>query len=111
VANDFAKLLHEPHVTVRSKPRVAGHADKALPRGGIEADIEDGIHHPGHRYRGARPDRDKEWPSGVAKLAPAAGSKSVQLALKRVWQSDKRFWATMQVGPANLSSNYESGWY
>ncbi len=110
MADDFAKLLHEPHVTVRGKPGIAGHADKALPRSVVEADIKDSFHHSGHRYRRSRPDRDEEWSSGVAKLAPSPGPKSVQLALKHVRQSDQRFWATTQVVPANLSSNNETGW-
>lgn len=46
---------------------MTGHADKTADRRGRAADIEHGVEHAGHRARGARADRDEQWPPVSAK--------------------------------------------
>ena len=54
VEHGLAVHLHQPAVGVPREAGVAGLPGQALDRGVAEADVEDGLHHPGHRELRAR---------------------------------------------------------
>ncbi len=69
---DLAEHGHEATVGVVREPRVAGLADQRGDGRVVEAEVEHGIHHAGHRHRDAGADRQQEGVVGVAE-APARG--------------------------------------
>ncbi len=58
--DDLAVHLDQPPVGVVGEPRVAGGGSQPQDRLVVQAEIEDRVHHPRHRDRGARPDRDEQ---------------------------------------------------
>ena len=66
VHDDPAEHLDEPPVGVPAEPLVAGQRDQAVERLLVQAEVEDRVHHPGHRELRARADADEERVGGVA---------------------------------------------
>ena len=64
--HDAAVHGHEPAVGVEGEPLVVGLAGQALHRLVVEAEVEDGVHHAGHRELGPGPDRHQQGVVGVA---------------------------------------------
>ena len=60
VHDDPAEHLDEAPVRVPAEALVAGQRDQALQRLLVEAEVEDRVHHPGHRELGARADADEQ---------------------------------------------------
>ena len=66
--DDVGEHLDESAVAVIGKARIAGLACKPLDRHVVETEIEDGVHHAGHRGACARTDGDEEGVLFVAEL-------------------------------------------
>ena len=60
VEDDLAEHLHEASVRVVREALVVGLAGETLHRLVVEAEVEDGVHHPRHRERRPRADRDEQ---------------------------------------------------
>ena len=73
VHDDPAEHLDEPAVGVPAEPLVAGQRDQPVERLLVEPEVEDRVHHPGHRELGARADRDEERIGGVAEALAGPG--------------------------------------
>ena len=58
--HDAAEHLDEPAVAVEGEPAVPGARLEAFDRRVVQAEIEDRVHHPGHREFRARPHRDEQ---------------------------------------------------
>jgi hypothetical protein len=69
--HDVGIHLDEATVGIVGEAPVAGLLGQRLDRGIVEAEIEDGVHHAGHRGPCARTHRDEKRVVGVAE--PAAG--------------------------------------
>ena len=64
--DDLAVHLDQPPVGVVGESRVAGRPPERLGGRRVQAEVEDRVHHPGHRDRRARADRDEQRVRGVA---------------------------------------------
>ena len=64
--HDPAEHLDEPAIGVPAEALVRGQGDQAVQGVLVEAEVEDRVHHPGHRELGARADRDEERVGRVA---------------------------------------------
>ena len=62
----LAVHLDEPPIRVVREPRVAGRRRKPFDGDVVEPQVEDRVHHPRHRDRGARAHRDEQRVRGVA---------------------------------------------
>ena len=60
VEHDSPEHLDEPAVRVPREALVLGEGDQAVERLLVQAEVQDGVHHPGHRELGARPDTHEE---------------------------------------------------
>ena len=67
-AADVAEHLHEAAVGVPGEALVAGLPREALDRLVVQAQVEDRVHHAGHRLARARADRHEQRVVGVAEL-------------------------------------------
>ena len=67
--HDAAVHRDEAAVTVVGEALVGGDGGQALHAGVVEAEVEDSIHHAGHRELGARAHRHQQRVGGVAQLA------------------------------------------
>ena len=68
LGHDVAEHLDEAPVRVVGEARVAGAGGQALHADVVQAEVEDGVHHPGHRELGAAAHRDQQ---GVLRVAEA----------------------------------------
>ena len=66
VEDDLAEHLHEPAVRVVREALVVRLLGEALHGVVVEPEVEDGVHHPGHRERRAGTDRHEQRIDGVA---------------------------------------------
>ena len=62
--------LDEASIGVEREPQVARRGRQPLDRDVVEPEVEDRVHHPGHRDRRSRADRDEERVAGVAEALP-----------------------------------------
>ncbi len=69
--DDVGEHLDEAAVGVIGEARVVGELREALDDGVVEAEVEDGVHHAGHRGAGARTDGDEQRVLGVRELFAA----------------------------------------
>jgi hypothetical protein len=67
--HDSAEHGHEPPVGVEGEALVVGLSGQALHRLVVEAEVQDGVHHPRHRELGAGPHAHQERVAGVARSA------------------------------------------
>ena len=70
--DDLAVHLDQPPVRVVGEARVAGRRGEPLDRLVVQAEVEDRVHHPRHRDRGARADRDEQRVGRVAEALAGA---------------------------------------
>ena len=64
--DDLAEHLDEAAVGVEGEPLVTGEPLQPAQRVGVQAQVEDRVHHPGHRELGPRADAHQERVGGVA---------------------------------------------
>ena len=61
---DLAEQLDEATPGIVTEARVVGARDQALQRFGVQAEVQDRVHHARHRHRRARADRDQQRVAG-----------------------------------------------
>ena len=66
VQDNIAVHLDESAITVPGKVFVAGLFDEGLNDFFVDADVEDGVHHTGHRFAGTRPAAQQQWVGWIA---------------------------------------------
>ena len=71
--DDVAEHHDEAPVAVPREALVTRARRQSLDGRVVQAEIEDRLHHPGHRYAGARADRHEEGPFGVAESGVRGG--------------------------------------
>ena len=76
VHDDPAEHLDEPSVRVPAEALVAGQGDQPGQGLLVESEIQDGVHHAGHRELGARADTDEQ---GVGRVAEALAGLGLDL--------------------------------
>ena len=64
--------LDEPAVGVECEARVAGRRRQTLDGDVVQAEVQDRVHHPGHRDRRAGADGDEQWALRVSEAAVCA---------------------------------------
>jgi hypothetical protein len=67
----LGETLHQAPVAVPGQTWIAGTADDRLDGDVVDPDIEQGLHHSGHRHRGAAAHRDQQRPAASAEAQPA----------------------------------------
>ncbi len=76
-AEDDVRIhLDEAAVAVPGEARVAGDCGEALDRRVVEAEVEDGVHHPRHGDAGAGADRDEQ---GIGRVAEALAANALDM--------------------------------
>jgi hypothetical protein len=68
--DDVAEHLNEPPVGIEGEALVRGGGSEALDGDVVEAEVEDRVHHPGHRDRRPRAHRDEQRVARVAEPLP-----------------------------------------
>ncbi len=66
--DDVGEHLDKAAIAVICKALVSGHLRNALDNNVVDSEVEDGVHHSGHRGSRAGTDRNKKRVGGVAKL-------------------------------------------
>ncbi len=106
--DDLAVHLDEPPVRVACEACVSGRAREALDRDVVETEVEDRVHHPRHRDRGARAYGDEQRVAVVAEALPGLllESRDVlrDLLVEPVGQA-----ALAHVRPAGVGRDREPG--
>ena len=70
--DDLAVHLDQPAVGVPREAGVPGRRSEAFDRRVVQAEVEDRVHHPGHRHRRPGADRDEERIRRIAETPPCA---------------------------------------
>ena len=102
-----AEHLQQPSVGVVGEPLVAaGQGREAVHRLVVEADVEDRLHHPGHRELRARADRDQQRPVGLAEGAADLPLERGEVLAHLVGEAVGQV-AVLEVGPARVGADDE----
>ena len=104
----LAVHLDQAAVGVLREALVARAAGEALGRLVVEADVEDRVHHPGHRDRRARPDGDEQGILGVAEALAGRLLEPGQVLVDLLCQALRKV-ALLHVGAAGVCSDREAG--
>ena len=104
----LAEHLDQPAVGVEREPLVAGLRGEAAHRLVVEPDVEDGLHHPGHRHLGAGPHRDQQRVVGLPELLAHRLLERLEV-LGDLLGELGRLAARLQVGLAGLGRDREPG--
>jgi hypothetical protein len=76
----------------------------------VETDVEDGLHHPGHRELRARPDADQQRVARSAEAAAHRLLERLEVSGDLVGQP-VGLAALLEVGPAGLRRDRETRWH
>ncbi len=104
----LAEHLDQPAVGVPGEPVVARLLGQALDRLVVEADVEDGLHHPGHRRGRTRPDRHEERVGGVPQPLAHGLLEGAQV-LGDLFVEVRRRRPVLQVVAAGIGGDREAG--
>jgi hypothetical protein len=86
----LGEALHQAPVAVPGQTRIAGTADDRLDSDIVDPDIEHGLHHSGHRHRGAATHRDQQRPAAAAEVQPALALDVTDAFGQRIAQLGRR---------------------
>ena len=107
--DDLAVHLDQAPVGVVGEARVAGPRREPRERVVVQAEVQDRVHHPGHRDRGPGADRDEQRVVGVAEalagLLLQRGDVLVDLGVEPV----RELLAVLHVRAAGVSRDREAG--
>ena len=76
-----------------------------------QAEVEDGVHHAGHRELGTGADREKEGTGGIAEASPQVVLDLGQGRAHLVPQPHRNLPARGEIGAARLGGHREPGWH
>ena len=105
----LAEHLDQPAVGVPGEPLVVRLRGQAVHRLVVEADVEDGLHHPGHRELRPGAHRHEQRVVRVAELAAHRRPRASPGARSTSSASPSGLVARLQVGPARLGGDGEPG--
>ncbi len=106
--NNIRIHLDEAAIAVPGETRIAGSDREAFDRFVVESEIEDRVHHPRHRDRRARADRNEQWIGLVAqRLADRALDMRDRLA-NRIQQFGGKRTALVEIAQAFLGGDREA---
>ena len=106
---DYAAVhLHEPAVRVPGELRIAALPGQPLDRDVVEPEVEDRLHHPGHRHRGARAHAHQERVVAVAEVLAGRGLHPVERVLDLHLQAAGEVMA-FEVAEAETAGDGEAG--
>jgi hypothetical protein len=80
VQHDIAEHMNEPPIAVQGEPPVAALSGQALERLVVQAEVEDGVHHPGHGEFRARSDGNQKR---IARIAELLSGNALELGQRR----------------------------
>ena len=110
VEHGTSEHLEQTPIRVPRESLVASGRSQALDGAVVQSDVQDRLHHSGHRELRARPHRDQQWRLGVTQaasdLAFELSQVSADLFAKALWGSAQR-----AIGAAGVSGNREPGGY
>ena len=86
----LSELLDKAPPAIERKPRIAGQPDQPAQRRLCQTDVEDGLHHAGHRHRSTRAHRDEEGPLGIAEMAARQPPELLELLLQDGFEAMQR---------------------
>ena len=107
-ADDVAEHLHEAPVGVPGEALVAGPQREAAHRAGVEPDVEDGVHHAGHRVACAAADGHQQRVVGGAQSPARASLEARERVVDGGFHALRGRAAVAQVGDACLSRDREA---
>jgi hypothetical protein len=100
--------LEKPPVGVHREPLVVALLGQPAHRVVVEADVEDGLHHPGHRELRPRPHADQQRVLGLAEPPTHRLLQGAQVAVDLVVQAVGHV-TLLEVGPARVGGDREAG--
>ena len=107
--HDLAVHLDQAPVRVVGEPRVAGRGRLPLDGDVVQAEVEDRVHHPGHRDRGARPHRHQQRIGRVAEALPRPFLERGDVGAHLVVEPFGHLLAGGDVGAAGIGRDRETG--
>ena len=99
--------LDQPAVRVECEARVSRRGGETLDRDVVQPQVEDRVHHPGHRDRGARADGDQERIGGVAEALSGALLEGRDPYVDLVVEPRRHLTPTCQESAARLGRDRE----
>ena len=109
VQHHGAVHLDEPPVRVPGEARVAGERRQALHRLGVQADVEDGVHHPRHGELGARAAGDEQRVRRVAEPLARSAPRARAARRPRRPRAPSATLPDREIGAAGLGGDGEAG--
>ncbi len=107
--DDLAVHLDEPAVRVVREARVPGRGGESLDGGVVEPEVEDRVHHPGHRDRRPGADGDEERVARVAETLAGALLERRDVLRDLLVETLGRRAAGGHVGAAGVGRHGEAG--
>src|ERR1700686_1710472 len=107
---DVAEELDEPPIRVESEPAVVGELRQTLERCRVESEVEDRVHHPGHRELGSAAHADQKW---IARIAESLARLLLDVSQRRddlLPHASGKPLAAGVVRVARLGGDGEPGW-
>jgi hypothetical protein len=74
--------LHEPSVRVEREASITARRREPFHRLGVQPEVQDRVHHPGHRHARARTHRDEQGIRGIAETPPRAKLHALERELQ-----------------------------
>ena len=103
-----AEHVEDSAVAVVGEPHVARLPGDALDRGVGQAEVQDRVHHTGHRQGGTRADRDQERVLGVAELGPVERLHLLDCGVDLRLDAVGELLAVVVVGGADFGGDREA---
>ncbi len=107
--HDPAEHLDEPAIGVQSETAVLGELGEPLERCGVEAEVEDGVHHPGHREAGTASHADQQRIARVAEALAGCPLNPAKCFLDLLPEPVGELAPAREVVVARLRRDRESG--
>ena len=105
----LAVHLDQAPVGVAGEAGVVGRAAEPFDGVVVQTEVEDRVHHPGHRDRGSRAHRDEQRVGGVAEALACRLLERVQVLLDLWPKSVRQLLSVLHVGTAGVGRDRESG--
>ena len=107
--DDLAVHLDQATVRVEGEALVPRGLGKPLGCGVAEAEVENGVHHPGHRDRRARPNRDEQGIAGIAEALAGLLLEPDDVSIDLLVEPLRNLAAACEIRAAGICRNREAG--
>jgi hypothetical protein len=105
--DDLAVHLDQPPVRVEREARVRRRRCEAEHGAVVQAEVEDRVHHPGHRDRRARAHRDEQWLERVAEPGSRRALEALDVLADLVVEAGGQLAGAGHVGAAGVGRDRE----